>query len=146
MHEDGNGGEDQDGAAPRDTCLPKRVAARLTPALLRELGSEEMRLYVDHLDPRPPGAPPTLRDVERAALMRRRELEVPPALWEEVEAAMGWLDALVALVVVDANRRHPTAPVRNPAGLLRDLARRRRAGVLDLAASVMGLWRRRAEG
>ena len=120
------------------------MAARLTPALLRELGSEDMRLYVDHLDPHP--GPPTLRDVERAALMRRRELSVSPMLWEEVEAAMGWLDALVALVVVDANRRHPTAPVRNPAGLLRDLARRRRAGALDLGASVMGLWRRRAEG
>ena len=137
--EDGAG----DDAGPRGTCLPRGVAARLTPALLRELGSEEMRLYVDHLDPH--RGPPTLRDVERAALMRRRELGVSPALWEEVEAAMGWLDALVALVVVDANHRHPTAPVRNPAGLLRDLARRRRAGALDLGASVMGLWRRRAE-
>ena len=137
-------GEDTDGAdaAPQGTCLPRGLAARLTPALLRELGSEEMRLYVDHLDPH--RGPPTLRDVERAALMRRREFGLSPALWEEIEAAMGWLDALVALVVVDANRAHPTAPVRNPAGLLRDLARRRRAGALDLGASVMGLWRRRA--
>ena len=139
-------GEDEgidNDARSRATCLPPGVAARLTPALLRELGSEEMQLYVDHLDPH--AGPPTLRDVERAALMRRRELGLSPALWEEIEAAMGWLDALVALVVVDANRRHPTAPVRNPAGLLRDLARRRRAGALDLGASVMGLWRRRAE-
>ena len=139
--------ESMDGGetTPRGTCLPRRVAVRLTPVVLRELGSEEMKLYVDHLDPRAPGKPPTLHDVERAALLRRRELEVSPALWEEVETALGWLDALVALVVVDANRTHPTAPVRNPAGLLRDLARRRRAGVLDLGASVMGLWRRRAE-
>ena len=75
--------------------------------------------------------------------MRRRELGVSPAVWEEVEHAPGWLDALVALIVVDANRDPPTAPVRNPGGLLRDLARRRRTGTLDLAASVMGLWRRR---
>ena len=74
--------------------------------------------------------------------MRRRELEIAPATWEDVEAALGWLDALVALVVVDRNRRHPKTPVRNPGGLLRDLARRRRAGTLDLAASVMSVWRR----
>ena len=55
---------------------------------------------------------------------------------------MGWIDALVALVVIDRNRDHPTAPVRNPGGLLRDLARRRQAGTLDLGASVMGVWRR----
>ncbi len=129
--------------AGRRSGLPAApCCARLTPAMLHELGSEELRLYVDHLEPRPPGQPPTLRDVERAALMRRREMEITPAAWEDVEAALGWLDALVALIVVDRNRRHPKTPVRNPGGLLRDLARRRRAGTLDLAASVMGVWRR----
>ena len=132
-------GEEGGGAAPA-TQLPPAILRRLTPRALCDLGSQELRLYVDHLDPHP--GPPTLRDVERAALMRRRELAITPRTWEEVEAALGWLDALVALVVVDANRTHPTAPVRNPAGLLRDLARRRRAGTLDLSASVMGLWRR----
>lgn len=138
-----DGPEPEPGPVP-PSRLPPAVLARLTPAALREMASEEMRLYVDHLDPRPPGRPPSLRDLERAALMRRREMGVSPALWEEAEAALGWLDALVALVVVDANRQHPTAPVRNPAGLLRDLARRRRAGTLDLGASVMGLWKRTA--
>ena len=141
---DGRGddeGPQQEGDETPPTRLPRALAARLTPALLRELGSEELRLYVDHLDPHP--GPPTLRDIERAALMRRRELGVLPAVWEEAEHALGWLDALVALIVVDTNRDHPTAPVRNPAGLLRDLARRRRAGTLDLGASVMGLWKRR---
>ena len=55
---------------------------------------------------------------------------------------MGWFDALLALIVVDANHRHPTAPVRNAPGLLRDLARRGRAGALDLGASVHAIWRR----
>ena len=130
----------EEGNTAHATRLPPAVLRCLTPRALRDLSSEEMRLYVDHLDPQP--GPPTLRDVERAALMRRRELAITPQTWEEVEASLGWLDALVALIVVDANRTHPTAPVRNPAGLLRDLARRRRAGTLDLGASVMGLWRR----
>jgi replication initiation protein RepC len=77
--------------------------------------------------------------------MRRRELGITPQAWEEAEAGLGWLDALVALVVVDRNRGHPKTPVRNPGGLLRDLAWRRRAGTLDLAASVMGVWRRSDE-
>jgi replication initiation protein RepC len=147
--EGGDGKEEKDqlglGMAPLSR-LPPALLDRLTPAVLRELGSDELRLYVDHLEPRPHGAPPTLRDVERAALMRRREMGITPAAWEEVEAALGWLDALVALVVVDANREHPKTPVRNPGGLLRDLARRRRAGTLDLAASVMGVWRRVGDG
>ena len=110
----------------------------LTP--LCDLGSDELRLYANGMER--PGAPITLRAVERAALLRRRELGITPGAWEEAEASLGWIDALVALVVVDRNRAHPTAPVRNPGGLLRDLARRRRAGVLDLSASVVAIWRR----
>ena len=90
--------------------------------------------------------PPEPGTLERAALLRRRDLGIGPEAWEEAEASLGWIDALVALVVVDRNRDHPTAPVRNPGGLLRDLARRRRAGTLDLGASVMGIWRREEGG
>ena len=120
--------------------LSPALLRRLTPRSLRDLGSEEMRLYTDGLEP--PGTPVTLRALERAAFLRRRELGITPRTWEEAETTLGWLDALVALVVVDRNRTHPTAPVRNPGGLLRDLARRRRAGALDLGASVMAIWRR----
>ena len=119
------------------TRLPPAVARRLTPALLREMASDEMRLYVDHMGGH--GGPPTLRDVERAALMRRRELEIAPEAWEAAEAALGWLDALVALIVVDRNRAHPRSPRTQPR---RPAARPRAAGgktgTLDLAASVIG--------
>lgn len=108
--------------------------------MIRDLGSEELRFYADGMEA--PGRPVTLRAVERAALLRRRDLGITPALWEEVEESLGWIDALVALIVVDRNRTHPTNPVRNPGGLLRDLARRRRAGALDLGASVTGVWSR----
>ena len=120
------------------------VLQRLSPRALRDLGSEELRLYVDHLRPGPDGsaAPPTLGAIEDAARSRRAELGVTAQLWDEVERSLGWFDALLALIVVDANHRHPTAPVRNAPGLLRDLARRGRAGTLDLGASVQAIWRR----
>ena len=122
------------------------VLRRLSPRALRDLGSEEMRLYVDHLRPGPGGgaAPPTLGAIENAARLRRGELRITARLWDEVERSLGWFDALLALIVVDANHRHPTAPVRNAPGLLRDLARRGRAGTLDLGASVHAIWRREA--
>jgi replication initiation protein RepC len=139
---DGTGASDAAAETP-PSRLPPALLRRLTPRALRDLGSEELRLYADHLEP--PGRGITLRAVERAALLRRRELGITPEAWEEAERSLGWIDALVALVVIDRNRDHPTAPVRNPGGLLRDLARRRRAGTLDLAASVMGVWRREQE-
>ena len=132
-------GEDDTAQTP-PTSLPPTLARRLTPRTLRAMACEELRLYIDHLDPHE--GPPTLRDVEHAALMRRRDLGIAPEAWDEAETSLGWLDALVALIVVDRNRTHPTIPVRNPGGLLRTLARRRRAGTLDLAASVMGVWKR----
>ena len=144
-HEGRDGGEERNETTkPPATSLPPALARRLSPGMLREMACEEMRLYIDHMGT--PGRAPTLRDVEHAALMRRRELGITPRAWEEIEAALGWLDALVALVVVDRNRTHPRTPVRNPGGLLRDLARRRQTGTLDLAASVMGVWRREELG
>ena len=137
-------GDGEGGAETPPSRLPPTLLRRLTPRALRDLGSEELRLYADNLEP--PGRGITLRAVERAVLLRRRELGITPEAWEEAECSLGWIDALVALVVIDRNRDHPTAPVRNPGGLLRDLARRRRAGTLDLAASVMGVWRREEGG
>lgn len=138
---DGTEGDSGDGPPSR---LPLALLSRLTPAALREPESDELRLYVGHLDPH--GGPLTLRDLERAALMHRRELKIMPEVWGKDEAALGWFDALVALIVVDANRDHPKTPMRNPGGLLRDLAHGRRAGTLDLAASVVGTWKRTSDG
>ena len=143
---DPGGAKDQEGYGDREpgevpaSRLSPALLRRLTPCALRDLGSEDLRLYADNLEP--PGTPVTLRTLERAALLRRQDLGIGPEAWEEAEASLGWIDALVALVVVDRNRDHPTNPVRNPGGLLRDLARRRRAGTFDLGASVMGIWRR----
>ena len=137
------------GTRPPSPGLGSRIRSdvlrRLSPRVLRDLGSEEMRLYVDHLRPGPDGeaTPPTLGAIEDAARLRRDELGITARLWDEVERSLGWFDALLALIIVDANRVHPTAPVRNAPGLLRDLARRDRAGTLDLGASVQAIWRRK---
>ena len=91
------------------------------------------------------GNPQPGRDRGRRAAEAGRTRGHGPALGRG-RASLGWFDALLALIVVDANHRHPTAPVRNAPGLLRDLARRGRAGTLDLGASVHAIWRREAQG
>lgn len=76
-----------------------------------------------------------------AQARRVRGLRVTSEACGEVEAALSRLGALVTLIAVDADRKHPRMPVRGPGGPPRDPARRR-AGTRDPAAPVMGVRRR----
>jgi replication initiation protein RepC len=84
-----------------------------------------------------------MRDFTLAAIRRLPELGVNPSAWEEAAEAMGDEAATLAVLVIDANRDHPTAPVRKPGGLLRAMARRQRAGELNLLGSLIGLMERK---
>jgi replication initiation protein RepC len=113
---------------------------RLTPRALRSIASEELRLY---LDAEAQGREPRMRDFTLAAIRRLPELGVNPSAWEEAAEAMGDEAATLAVLIIDANRDHPTAPVRKPGGLLRAMTRRQRAGELNLLGSLIGLMERR---
>ena len=113
----------------------------LDPSYLKRLASPDMQLYVDGLATG--GRPPRLIDLTEAAILRLPELGINPTAWEEAVAAMGQGIATVAVLVIDANRDHPTSPVRSPGGMLRDLTRRHRAGDLNLVGSIKGLDARR---
>jgi len=74
------------------------------------------------------------------------DLGIHPKAWQEACAVMGKSVAAIALLVVDRNRFHPKAPLRNPGGALRALARAARKGNLDLTRSVFGISGTRAVG
>ena len=115
--------------------------AFLDPSYLRRLASPDMQLYLDGLVQG--SRPPRLIDLTEAAILRLPELGINPTAWEEATATMGQGIATVAVLVIDANRDHPTSPVRSPGGMLRDLTRRHRVGDLNLVGSIKGLDARR---
>ena len=132
---------DEQDRASRKPPAPPAGLERLTPRALRSIASEELRLY---LDAEAQGREPRMRDFTLAAIRRLPELGVNPSAWEEAAEAMGDEAATLAVLVIDANRDHPTAPVRKPGGLLRAMARRQRAGELNLLGSLIGLMERRS--
>ena len=127
-------------AEPFDAGVNDEFMACLTVDRLRDLASEDMRLYVDHAPDR--GEAPTLSDIDWAVLQRLRDLGINPSAFEEAMEAMGWLRAMLAVIVIDRNRAHPTRPILNCGGALRAFTRRHQQGALDLRASIFGIWGR----
>ena len=125
-------------AEPFDAGVNDEFMACLTVDRLRDLASEDMRLYVDHAPDR--GEAPTLSDIDWAVLQRLRDLGINPSAFEDAMEAMGWLRAMLAVIVIDRNRAHPTRPIGNCGGALRAFTRRHRQGALDLRASIFGIW------
>ena len=123
-----------------DAGVNEAFIGHLTVAKLRDLASDDLRLYIDHA---PGGSgPATISDIDWAVLQRLRDLGINASAFEEAVEAMGWLRAMLSVMVIDRNREHPTRPVRNCGGALRAFTRRHRRGVLDLRASIFGIWGR----
>lgn len=143
------GRADQARSAGLRSSLTPDVLGRLTLDTMHALASEEARLYLDgaRATAAGRGAPAygrnALQMLDFVAEQRRRDLEVKPSLWDEVEDALGWFDAVLALLIADRKRTHPDPAkrVRNVGGYLRALGRRGRQGKLDLGASVRGMWK-----
>ena len=107
----------------------------MTLAELRSLASDDMALWLDTFD--------DWRDALPHAL---RELGVSVGAWHDAADVMGPPAAFLALMIIDRNRFHPTAPIRNPGGALRAFTARARAGGLDLGRSVAGIRGRARKG
>ena len=134
-------GYEQKPAATDGTRKADVGLERLNPRSLRGAASEELQLYLDCETG--PGRLPRMRDFTLAALRRLPELGISPSAWDEAIETMGPDAATLAVVLIDANRCHPVSPVRRPGGLLRAMARRHRAGQLNLVGSLIGLLERR---
>ena len=111
----------------------------LTPTLLYAMASSEMRYYVEGLTD---SGPSTMREFVKAAIMRVPELGISSAAWEAAAESMGNDRAALCVLVIDANRNHPTHPIKSPGGVLRAMSQRHAAGSLNLAHSLIGLAKR----
>ncbi|WP_082351585.1 replication initiation protein RepC [Cypionkella psychrotolerans] len=111
----------------------------LPPTLLYAMASSEMRFYVEGLTDR---GPSTMREFVKAAIMRVPELGISTAAWEAAADAMGNDRAALCVLVIDANRNHPTHPIKSPGGVLRAMSQRHAAGSLNLSHSLIGLAKR----
>ncbi|WP_299821411.1 helix-turn-helix domain-containing protein [uncultured Jannaschia sp.] len=125
-----------------DADVNERFIVCLTVAKLRYLASDDLRFYIDGAPGGGRGAAPTLSDIEWAMLRRLRDLDIHPSAFKEAVEAMGWLRAMLAVMVIDRNREHPTRPIQSCGGALRAFTRRHLQGALDLRASISGIWGR----
>ncbi len=108
----------------------------LTTEILYTLCSPDMQLYIDaHTE----GPSPTEQDISWGAIQMLRELGINQSAWDDACSVMGQANALLSLIVTDANRFHPEIRVRNPGGYLRGMTRAARAGTLNLVGSLKGL-------
>lgn len=130
-------------AGKPDAGINGEFVGCLTVASLRDLASEDLRLYIDHAPN--DGGPRTISDVDWAVLRRIRELGIDPSAFEEAVEEMGGLRAMLSVMVIDRNRTHPTRPIRSCGGALRAFTRRYLRGELDLRASIFGIWGREGQ-
>ena len=115
--------------------------ARLTPERIFSLASEEMQALISDCR----GNARQFRELHviDAATRILPVLGINHSAWIKAVQTMGDVGASLCVLLLDANRTHPTAPVRNPGGALRAMTNRYQAGKLNLVGSLIGLSRRR---
>jgi len=108
---------------------------RLQAGGWRELVSEEALLYLE-----------ACSDYRDAITLLLKDLKIHVSAFSEARRVLGEPVAVLALLVIDRNRYHPTAPVRNPGGALRAFVRAARQGNLNLTRSILGILERSRAG
>jgi replication initiation protein RepC len=84
------------------------------------------------------------RDIVEAAWRLLPMLDIHLSVWFEGQSTLGDHGLALCLLLVDAGRDHPTYPVRNPGGLMREMVRRAKVGTLSIGGSLVSLTKRRA--
>ena len=112
------------------------IRLKLSGPILYGLSSPDMQLYIDA---RTNGRQPTEHDVSSAAIQLLPALGINQSAWIAACEVMGHDDALLALIITDANRFVPEIRVQNPGGYLRGMTNAARNGTLNLVGSLMAL-------
>ncbi|MGH1416316.1 MAG: replication initiation protein RepC [Pelagimonas sp.] len=115
----------------------------LTPERIFKLASDDMQSYILACQ----GDTPTLREIHiiDAATQIIHPLGINHDAWIKAVSLMGDVGASLCVLLIDANRNHPTTPIRNPGGALRAMTARHQSGSLNLVGSLIGLARRRGQ-
>ena len=118
-----------------------RFVTNIGPERLYRLASWEMRFHLNvrQSDPRRL----YFHDFTIAAQDRLRDLGIYPSAWEAAVAAMGADQATACVLILDAARDRPGAPVFNFGGCLRGMIRAHEQGKLNVMGSLIGLSERR---
>jgi replication initiation protein RepC len=115
----------------------------LTPETLYDIAGDGLRMMLDTR--REQSRPLRERDIIEAASRLLPMLDIHPSVWFEGQSTLGDHGLALCLLLVDAGRDHPTYPVRNPGGLMREMIRRAKTGRLDINAGLVALKRRRTD-
>ena len=124
---------------PKSSVNPN-LLEQLTPNVLADMASKDFNFYINAL--KKTGKPLDMEDLQIAAVHMLRELRISACAYEEALNHMGYIDALITLIVIDRNRTHPTKPVKSPGGALRAFCRKHKTGNLNLQASIFGILHR----
>lgn len=123
--------------------LPDRpVSPTLTPENLYAIAGDGLRMMLDARHQK--NGPLRERDIIEAAWRLLPMLDIHPSVWFEGQSTLGDHGLALCLLLVDAGRDHPTYPVRNPGGLMREMIRRASIGKLNIQGSLVSLARRRS--
>lgn len=114
----------------------------LTAENLYEIAGDGLRMMLDVN--REQARPLRERDIIEAAWRILPILDIHPSVWFEGQSTLGEHGVALCLLLVDAGRDHPTYPVRNPGGLLREIIWRAKVGRFNFEGSLASLARRRS--
>lgn len=120
-------------AGKREGSLSRLMA----PNSLYSVAGEDFQMYLDAN--RREGHPLTEFDFIQAAPDLLRDLDVQSDVWNEAVNVMGHLKAALSVLVIDANRRRSTNPIRQPGAMLRAMTRLARHDKLNLIGSLWAL-------
>ena len=113
---------------------------KLGPERLFRLASPEMQFYLSgRADPERLRFHDFIWTAERRVL----ELSIHSSAWSDACTAMGEDGATVAMLILDARRDDPVAPIISPGGYLRGMTRAWLQGHLNMMGSLIGLSERR---
>lgn len=122
---------------------PCHASPTLTPENLYVIAGDRLLMLLDARQQN--DGPLRERDIIEAAWRLLPMLDIHPSVWFDGQSILGDHGLALCLLLVDAGRDHPTYPVRNPGGLMRELIRRASVGTLDINASLAALRRRRTD-
>ncbi|MDS9470230.1 replication initiation protein RepC [Paracoccus sp. MBLB3053] len=112
----------------------------LKPEFVHEVAGSDFRFCLEAISST---GEITERALRSTAIMLLRDLGITESAWEEALDQLGSLRASLAVLLIEANRDHPTAPVRAPGAMLRCFAARDRLGEFNLSVALKGLLRRK---